>query len=324
MKNVRVVLIQLLVTGTFIACNNPLGGDPENPYQLFKENPVTITWEGEEGAEIQSFQANVQVYVMNNRKDTGATLRETYGMAIKTINEKTYVRLDYIENNGAYSLISNGEEAISFDPTDNQIPARILLEKPASPLLKLFGQETGLSRINLSLIREEVERLDLDILEDTEERLVFDLPEELFSPNPYEQVTRRRVSFDTNNETLLSTEIITILEDGTEVTTTASPVYEEVEGVPVKIGMVTVIDSKAVELIKGIDETLRVYDSPEEIPTLSREDFEKMSNEGILNEMSDIPFDNPADLSYTETTVELYQDIEINAVSDELFKLLLD
>jgi hypothetical protein len=47
-----------------------------------------------------------------------------------------------------------------------------------------------------------------------------------------------------------------------------------------------------------------------------------MQEAGNINEIPGITFGNPADLSYTETIFEVYQDMEINAVSDQLFRLI--
>jgi hypothetical protein len=55
---------------------------------------------------------------------------------------------------------------------------------------------------------------------------------------------------------------------------------------------------------------------------LSQEDFDRMVEAGNLNEMPDVTFGDPTDLSYTETIYEVYQDVEINAVDDQLFRLL--
>lgn len=84
------------------------------------------------------------------------------------------------------------------------------------------------------------------------------------------------------------------------------------------------IDSKAPNLIEGFDPDTPVYESPDDVPTLTQEEFEQMQSEGVINEIPAIRFGNPADLSYTETVIELYQDMEINTVSDQLFRLLLN
>jgi hypothetical protein len=260
---------------------------------------------------------------MNNRRDTGATLQYDYRLAVKTIGGEVFTRIDF---DGAYSVLSRSSEMIIFDPTTGTVELRMPNEEPESTLLKLLNQESAISRINLSLVREESMRLALDVTEDENGKLLIDLPNYLF---PQEGTTNesfisRKVSFDTTNDILSEVETIATLEDGTIVTSTSTPVYEDKDGVPVKVGMVTVIDSKAPGLIEGIESDMPIYDSIEDLPELSLEDYEKLKETGNVSDDQDMVFGNPADPSYTETVYEVYQDLEINNVSDELFRLLLN
>jgi hypothetical protein len=210
-----------------------------------------------------------------------------------------------------------------FDPATENVEYRIPLETNDAPLYKLLEQGTGVSRINLSLIREEAKRLALDMSEDTKAgQLVIDLPDSLFPQVGTDKITRRRAVFDTANSTLVSSEVVMAHDDGTIVTTTATPLYTDKDGTPIKIGMITVIDSKAIPLDVEIDPDTPIYNAPEDVPLLSQEDYNRMMEDGNLHEMPDITFGDPTDLSYTETIYEVYQDVEINAVDDQLFRLL--
>jgi hypothetical protein len=275
---------------------------------------------------IENYQAVVEEYVINNRTDSVATLEQTYRIAVKKIDDKIYTQIDF---NGDLevaprSFISDGEEVIVFNPVNNQVEQRITIENNENPLAKMLGQETGLSRINLKMVREEASRLALNMIEDNNNLLLIELPSHLFESYEFENTISRKVSFDMNDETLTNVEIVKILEDGTKITTTSTPVYEKVNGVPVKIGTINIIDSQAIELVGELNEGVIIYDSPDDIPTLSERELKKMLQEGTINEAPDVLFGNPADLSYTETVIELYQDIEINNVSDSLYRLLLE
>jgi len=94
--------------------------------------------------------------------------------------------------------------------------------------------------------------------------------------------------------------------------------------VPVKIGMVTVIDVKAPELPEDIDidPDTPVYNSIDDIPELSESDFAVMEAAGTAHEIPDMTFGDPADMSYTETIYEVYRNIEINAAPESLFRLI--
>ena len=77
-------------------------------------------------------------------------------------------------------------------------------------------------------------------------------------------------------------------------------------------------------MIDGINpDEMEWFESPEDIPEMSDSEYEELKASGCIEEISDMTFGNPADPSYTETIAEVYEDVKINAVSDETFKLLL-
>ncbi len=311
----------------FLACKN--GVVKNDAELLFEENPVTIKWTGVETAVVESFQANVQVHSMNNRTDTYAELRETYRLSVKTIGDRILTRIDFPadEEMGitARSLLSDGKVFLMLDTASERVLERLTVKDEVAPSLKFLAPETALSRINLSLIRKEAKRLALDMSEDSKKGLlVLNLPPNLLSKNQYEKLISSRVRFDMNNETLNEVETVHLQEDGTKVTTKTIILYEEKDGVPIKIGSVTEIDSQNPNKITGISEDVPVYESEEDIPEISQEELAELEKEGVVSEKIDMLFGDPGDLSYNETVIELYQDVEINAVSDRLFRLILE
>jgi hypothetical protein len=336
MKYVSALLMAAMVT-LFLGCDNAAQDKPKDILDEFREEPVTITWEGEgEGATegegepektntVQSYQANVQVYRMNSRKDTAATLSQTYRMAVKNINEKIFTRIDFDFDAimPFRTIISNGEELIMVNPTLNLVVSRVPVAEKDTPLYRLLANETGLSRINIPLIREKAKSLSIDLQEDASAKtLLLDLSASLIPQNGADKIIRSSALFDTANNILLNTEVVMVREDKTTVTTTVSPVYNMQAGVPVKVGAVTVIQSKAAELIDGIAPDLPVYNSPDDIPELSETEFARLQESGSIHEISGMTFGSLADLSYTETIYEVYQDIEINNVPDQLCRLM--
>jgi hypothetical protein len=194
-------------------------------------------------------------------------------------------------------------------------------EDSDSPLYRIFEGQSGLSRINLSLIRKEAQRLALDITEDsTGNTLLLELPPSMIPQNGYDKITRSRAVFDIANETLIETEVVMVREDETVVTTTATPVYEDKDGVPVKVGMVTVIDSKTP--FEDYESDVPIFNSLDDIPILSESDYAKMKEAGNIYEVPDMIFGNPADPSYVLTLYEVYRDIEINTAPESLFRLI--
>ena len=77
-------LVILLVLLAIAACNNSVSGTSQL-YEPFKNNPVTITWNGKADKGVESFQADVEVHTLNNRTDVHAQLRDKYRLAVKTI-----------------------------------------------------------------------------------------------------------------------------------------------------------------------------------------------------------------------------------------------
>lgn len=306
-------------------CKEPVEVRRDSGLKPFGE-PVTITWNGDRAEGVQSFQADVHVYSMNNRTDTYASLTNSYSLAVRTLSDRILTRIDMDLGSSVpfRSVISDGEETVVFNPVNEEIGYRISPEESKSPLYRIFGNMNSLSRINLSLVREESRRLALNITEDQEGgRLMLELPPAMLPQNGSDKITRSRVAFNIADGTILESEVIMYREDGTTVTTKVTPVYEDKNGVPVKIGTVTEIHTKDPHLIEGIDPDTPVYNTPIDIPTLSESEFAAMQKEGNIHEVSDMTFGNPADLSNIETVFEVYQNIEINAVPESLFRLIM-
>ena len=321
MKNISFLCFFVLVS-CLLGCDNTVQ-QKGLEYVPFSENPVTITWKGET-AKVESYQANVHVFTMNNRTDTHATLSQSYRLAISTIRDRVHTRIDFEQDADIpfRSVISDGDETIIFDPSTEEIAYRVQSEDSQSPLYRVFSQQTSMSRVNLSLIRNEAMRLSIRMREENDgdnKTLLLELPPDLLPKYGNDTIISSRVSFDVTTETLLESEVVMKLEDDTIVTTTVTPVYEESNGVPVKIGQVTVIDSKAPGLIEGVDPDIPIYNSLDDLPLVSEAELE---NNGNAGDVVSIIFGNPADLSYVETIYEVYQEIEINSAPDQLFRLI--
>jgi len=153
---------------------------------------------------------------------------------------------------------------------------------------------------------------------------LLELPNNLFPDNLFENIISRKISFDLNQETLAEVEIKAHLSDGTTETTTITPIYELNNGEPIKVGLLTIIDSIAPSLIDGFPNDREIYNSIEDVPTMSLNDYENLEETGNITEINDFIFGDPADLSYTDTILEIYQDIEINNVPDVLFRLMFN
>ena len=324
MKN-NTVLLLFIATLILSGCRYLMDEQHVGGLTHYTDGDVIIQWDGNPETGVQSFQANVLVYVMNNRHDIAPVFDHDYRLSVSTINNKLISRIDFNNDFPFRSVISDSEEAIVFDPETEEIGYRIPLEKPESPLYRVFGQQSILSRLNLSLIRDEARRLSLNMHEETDgeaSKLLIELPPDLLPQNAPDTIISSRAVFDILHEVVLETEVVMIREDGTNVTTTATPQYMDIEGVPVKVGMVTVIDSKAPGLIEGFDPDMQYFNSPDDIPTISQEQYDTLMAEGNAYEIPFMTFGNPADLSFVETVYEVYHDIAINSAPERLFRIM--
>lgn len=83
----------------------------------------------------------------------------------------------------------------------------------------------------------------------------------------------------------------------------------------------SVVDSKAAGLLEGF-EGVEYFNSIDEIPEISDEELEALAELGEIEEVENMKYGNPADLSYQETIIEMYNDIENNNLDEYLFKII--
>lgn len=251
-------------------------------------------------------------------------------ISCKSSQEKEipYSSLDFSPEFGerkAYSVVSNNSQIILFDTFSNKIEYKISMQGNISQDLAFLGMENAVSKVNLDLIKSESKRLSLDLIEDSKKSLTLDIPNSYFfdNSNSLESRISTRVMFDVEQEVLSQVEVVTIREDGTKITTNSYPMYQDNDGTPVKIGLVTVVKSEAPELLQGFEDA-QYFNSIDEIPKMSDAEYERILKSGEFEEVKNITFGNPADLSYEETILEVYSDIEINTVDKSTFRILLN
>ncbi|OJF76648.1 MAG: hypothetical protein BKP49_05665 [Treponema sp. CETP13] len=221
--------------------------------------------------------------------------------------------------------IRSGTDSIVFNADSGEVEYRFTTDTSAMADLAFLSDQTALTRMNLESIKTQCTKLAFDVDDSSNGALQISLPSNLFEES--DGITRQSttVLFDTTTETLNKVEIVTVDTDMTEVTTSTYPVYDDSTGTPIKVGLVTEVVSKATKMIDGINpDEMEWFESPEDIPEMSDSEYEELKASGCIEEISDMTFGNPADPSYTETIAEVYEDVKINAVSDETFKLLIE
>jgi len=294
--------------------------DPESAFN----EPVYITWI-EKKEELESYKADVDVFAMNSRTDTGALQVDSYSMSIKKINGKTYTRIDVQgseQNNRPHSVVSDGNEMIIFNPITSVVDFRMNITNPIPQELDFFSNESMLSKVNLSLIRSEANRLSFNILEDSGTGgLSLELPSRLFPQNNGENRISTKAIFDVSKELLNNVEVVTYLEDGTKRTATSYPIYQEKNNTYIKTGTVHIIEYNVPYRVSGL-EGAEIYNSPDDYPKISKQEYDRLAKEGHAFPAGEMLFGDPSDLSYTETIIEKYRNVEINTIQNGVFKVI--
>lgn len=296
---------------------------------VFEENPTTIAWNQDKSSDkITSYQTDVQVYRMNSREDTGLKLSDKYKMSVKMIDNVQYTRIDMVaDSDGVYrSVLSDGEDLIICNTQTNDELLRINVSDKNNSSLRMFGGDNlGFGKIDIENVKSEAYRLSLDLSENTESSLLtLSLPQSMLVLGDGEKSIKSTISYDVSEEVVKEVQTVTVMDDETVVTSTLCPVYEDYEGTPVKIGTIFTINTQMAENVGEMPDKSMVYESMDDIPEISDEEFEAMQEAGNIYEDSSITFGDPANLSNIETVVELYTNIEINQTEDSVFKLLFD
>lgn len=324
MKNMNRLALILIPTLLYTACpqvtvyqHGPSGG-------AYREYPVSIEIpDGDLSTGVEVFEAEVSVYRMNNRTDTSLRLDKTYNLVIQEAYGERITRIDYTDGRpAAYrSMISIGDNVVLFNPETEEISHKINIDQPQNPAYRLLSSQNYLSKINLSLIRQEAMRIALDIQTDNASTLTMAMPPEMAQLTHGDRRISSKISFDVKDEVLASTETVTMTAGGAMVTVTVTPRYEKVNGVPVKIGQTTVtqVDMPHIpdaEPYEGV-----IYNSPDDIPTISNTEYESLMQQGLIHEKTGLVFGDPSDLSYVETEVELYNTVKVNHAPAMAYKL---
>lgn len=317
------------VVAASIMCVSCKNETQDSVPQLFEENPTTISWDMSKSDSIDTFSAIVSVYEDSNRRTGGAKLQNQYKMTVKTTDDKQYVRLDFPSsaNTSAKSVLTNGIDTILVDTATNEIEQKFTASDLEMKLINDLGyiiSHHTLSKVNLSRIKTECAKLSLDMNEAKEEGVLsVELPSKYFSSEKEKRISTK-VSYDIANELMESVETVTETEDGTTLTVTTCPVYEEIEnGQIIKIGQYSIIDKKYTVRFEGLED-LEYFDSLESIPEISKEEYEQLVEEGNAEIIEELPLGDPSDPGSVETIIELYQDIQINVADDSVFKLIME
>lgn len=323
MKRLKKAAGMMLGVLILASCENGTNRKFKEELKIFKDNPVTINWKTSETEEMESFKADVTVYSKNSRKNSNAKVSHSYRIATRKENGVIFSRVDFPKGQLGEKnriLLQNDREIVIADAESGQVELRLPCNNKIEELDYLTGNMIY-GRMNVGKIREISRKLNFDVTEDNKEEMTISLPYQYFADlGNYGRVSTK-VKFDTLDEILTEIETIDIDLEGNTVTTTIMPVYEEYNGEMVKVGQISIVDTKMAKLIEGL-EGVEYFNSIDEIPETTKEEYEKAKSKGQAFDVNNMRYGNPADLSNIETIIEVYENISINDCDKNEFKLL--
>ncbi|MDR1239594.1 MAG: hypothetical protein LBK27_05740 [Treponema sp.] len=186
----------------------------------------------------------------------------------------------------ALSAVSDGSEMILFEKNTGNIEMRTSINTGAPQKINSFSYETSMSKVDLSHIRKEAQRLALDTREDHDSNsFEVTLPPAL-SNNPHEDYVSIKAVFDTARELLSRVEILSLVKnDGTKKKSTVISLYQQYQHTYIKTGQITTVENQN------------------------------------QNPNSQIDSDNSAYSNRNIHIVEQYSEIEINTVPNDVFQV---
>lgn len=334
MKKIKVLLVSSLLL-LFFACGN-INSNSNELIEELNEREVSIYTGQSSGdsKEIESYQANVKSYYSNNRTGVDMEPQQEYRLSMKVIGDRVYSRLDFESENfpdqRARSIVSNDNEAVVMFSDNGDIEARFPVDKSSDRQLLDNSKLSSLGRVDIDNILKEAKRLSFDIQDDTPGALMVNIPASTFQSqtNGYgfeSKVVSCKLNFDTEKDILHSTEMELIESDGTSIEIETHPLYKEQDGLMVKVGQVQVINNKPNIDMSDLESVVQEYESIEDIPEISEEELTALQESGEVSlEETELLLGDPSNPDFQETFVELYEDVEVNTLSDSIFKIVLE
>lgn len=325
----KISCLSLILAVMVMLCGCNERSDASVLDDVVNNSPISIRYIESKSGIIESFRADVDVYYMDDRTSSEIEHQGSYRIQTKLIDGIQYSRVDMDGMipgmSERLSVITNNTEAVVLDLDSGQVALRTSVgTADAETLSEYIDMTTAYSRIDLGQFRTMAARLSLKINEDEGEgKMLLELPSYLLGLEGSRISTK--VYFDTVEETIESIETVDYFSvDNSTVTTTIQPLYQELDdGTPIKVGQVTISRTEIPELLEGDWSGMEIYESPDDIPTVSSAELEALMETATVYESVSMIFGDPADLSHTDTMVELYSDISINTVSDEMFRPLI-
>ncbi len=304
------------------ACTQPGSTSPEVKYS----DQMVSVYRSDSGT-MSSYQADVKTWYQNNRSPNLPELRTEYRLSMKVVDGKLRTRIDFSSDSQsdrvARSILSDGVTMLVLNTTSNTVEQRLSVTEDQNRLALMTDSLQCMGRINLDSMQSVARRLSLDISDNTPGILQIAIPPSTLPPMPNNaKIASYKLSFDSTESVLLDSEMVIAEEDGTKVTVTTTPIYQEEGEDLIKVGEQTITAYDLPGTLDISDNVVQSYASAEEIPEISAEELAALQAEGTVStSTSDVILGDLSDPDYTETQLTVYDDVKINTLADSLFRM---
>lgn len=322
----------LLFAALFLGCSYNGGGKRGNQgFSLEKIiQDISIEVHKNDSNTIESYQATVKEYSYNERVAGSVQVQPDYRLSLKKIDGQLFSRIDFsAEHYGdgkARVVLSNGKEAVLMDRSTGEIEYRTPLE--FDPVEEEFmNQNAVFGRLDITSVMNRFRTLAYDLQEEKESGIVcVGLPLENLKhrSNPSHTPVYSRLFLDLQNEVLLGSETQMTQEDGTSLTISNNYIYKEVDQEPILIGEMVSIHHDFPYTIDTSEYQLPIIEDEESVPEMTDREVEEILKNGGEVMQFEQPIGDPSDPDYTDVVVKVYEDIKVNTVEDELFRIVLN
>ena len=292
--------------------------------------PVTIHYQANETNTIESFQADVEVYSGVDRIPGSIRPAQSYRIAQKIIEGKVFCRIDYPEDTerkiAPRTVITNADEIVIYNHTTSMYEMRL----PITSLESSLGIDSSLAlqtdslmgRIpDINALVDEFRRLSYDVSFDaTANGYSVRLPADDIASTGVLQGISLRLMFDVQSSVLSGVEAVFQNQDGDIVTGTQTPIYEERSGQLIQVGEVYELRK---DLSSGEDGyyPMPSFESADMAQEISEAELAALSESGQTIQEFVPETGDPSDADYSLITVTQYDNIHINSVDSDVFRI---
>lgn len=322
-KHTHILFLILALFLLVLGCSNP---EQASAKTRETKRPVSI-YHGNSSTTMESYQATVKSYYQNNRSPNPPELRTEFRLSLKVIDGVLRSRID-IEDSSfpdkvARSIISDGTMTLVVKTASNEVEQRIAVSEEQKKLNVMADSLQSMGRIDLASLRAVAARLSFDITDHTPGLLTVNVPPATMPPIPGNaRITRYKLSFDTTDSVLRETEMLIAEQDGTVVTVTTVPVYQQDGENLIKVGEQMVISRKIPGTIDMTGNVVQEYATIEDIPTVSASELADLQAKGLVSrDETSVVLGDLSDPSYKETQTTVYEEVKINTIADMFFRM---